>query len=347
MNKFLILVLVLFAASAGFFIFWRVQDGQILVKPRKEQIQKERSLDKYTIEAFLKTQFGASQIVLGRVLEDRVDSTSYVFYFDLNRAINRGLRGKVSGLVNIPKVAGEYPVVVMFRGYVDREIYATGVGTQRAGEVFAQNGFITLAPDFLGYGESDDPSENAIEERFQTYVTALTLLESVKNLNNALIANNILIRADSEKVGIWGHSNGGQIALTVLEITGRPIPTVLWAPVSKPFPYSVLYYTDESRDRGKMLRRVIAEFERDYDVEEFNLTNFFDKINAPLQIHQGTLDEFVPLKWSNQLVEELEKLGRDAQYFTYMGADHNLLPGGWNLAARRAMDFWREKFLVF
>lgn len=332
MNKFLILVLLFLLVGAGF-IFWQSRDGQILVKPSEEQTQKARPLDKYTIEALSRTQFGASEITLGKVIEDRDDSASYVFYFLVEGK-------KVSGLINIPKTPGDYPVIVMFRGYVDRETYTTGVGTQRIGEALAKNGFITLAPDFLGYGESDNPSDNSIEERFQTYITALTLLESVSNLNSTFSVNNLSARVDPSKIGIWGHSNGGQIALTILEITGKSYPTLLWAPVSKPFPYSILYYTDDFDDRGKMLRRVIAEFEKDYDVELYNLTNYFARINATIQIHQGTADDSVPQKWSDQLVSELEKLGRDVDYFKYGGADHNLLPGGWNLAVTRAIDFY-------
>ena len=343
MSKFIIAVLVLLVVTTGF-ILWQRNNGQWVIKPfgpegslgrwsSEQQVQEERPLDKYTIDALSKTQVRASAITLGKVIEARRDSTFYVFYFDVEGK-------KVSGLANVPKARGEYPVIVMLRGYVDRETYTMGAGTQRAGEVFAKSGFITLAPDFLGYGESDMPSENPIEERFQTHTTVLVLLESIKNLNTTFAENNLAARAASDQIGIWGHSNGGQIALTVLEVTGRSYPTVLWAPVSKPFPYSVLYYTDDFDDRGKMLRRTVADFEKDYDVELYNVTNFFDKINAPLAIHQGTADDSVPQKWSDQLVDELERLGKDVEYFTYAGSDHNLVPGGWNSAVSRAIDFW-------
>lgn len=330
--------------SGAVFWFWRNAPHEVLKSSQlKHDEGQVRPFDKYTFDSLAKVNFAASEISLGDVLADSVEFTAYKFYFwvEGNPSTSSGLK-RVSGLLNVPRAAGTYPVVVMFRGYVDREVYTTGVGTQRAGEVFAKSNFITLAPDFLGYGQSDNPSENPMEERFQTYVVALTLLESVKNLNSQLAANNILALAESNKIGLWGHSNGGQIALSVLEITGRSYPTVLWAPVSKPFPYSVLYYTDEFDDRGKMLRRVIAEFEKDYDAELYNLTNYFDKISAPIQLHQGTSDESVPLKWSDQLMEELEKLDRDVGYFTYFSADHNLLPSGWGLAVSRSLAFYRK-----
>lgn len=316
------------------FLFWGFKENfRQLEFPLRDERQKARPLSRYTIESLAAAQFTASTITIDRVLVENESITSFVFDFNVEGK-------KVSGLANVPKARGEYPLIVMLRGYVDRETYTTGAGTQRAGEVFAKSGFITLAPDFLGYGESDMPSENPIEERFQTYTTVLVLLESIKNLNTSFLENNLAARAASDQIGIWGHSNGGQIALTVLEITGRSYPTVLWAPVSKPFPYSVLYYTDDFDDRGKMLRRTVADFEKDYDVELYNVTNFFDKINAPLAIHQGTDDGSVPQKWSDQLVDELERLGKDVEYFTYVGADHNLLPVGWNLAVTRAIDFY-------
>lgn len=360
--RLLALVAALILSGAAFW-FWRNAPQEVLESPQLKQNEEQaRPLDKYTFDSLAKVNFAASEVILGEVLADYEDFTSYKFYFyvDGNPSTGSGFK-KVSGLLNVPRAFGTYPVIVMFRGYVDREAYTTGVGTQKAGEVFAKSNFITLAPDFLGYGQSDNPSEDPMEERFQTYVVALTLLESVKKLNDTFChsefssesnkmpkqvqhdeecVGDIIARVDPSKIGIWGHSNGSQIALSVLEITGRSYPTVLWAPVGKPFPYSILYYTDEFDDHGKMLRKVIAEFEKDYDVELYNLTNYFGQINAPLQVHQGTADDSVPQKWSDQLVSELAKLEKDVDYFTYMGADHNLAPNGWGLAVSRSLSFY-------
>lgn len=100
---------------------------------------------------------------------------------------------------------------------------------------------------------------------------------------------------------------------------------------------------DEFDDHGKALRKTVANFENDYDIELYSPSNFYSWINAPIQIHQGESDEAVPLKWSDLLVEDLEKLGKDAAYFTYPGADHNLLPNGWSSAVQRSLDFYKEK----
>ena len=335
----------------GFFLIIIVFGIFFLIKnfnsPReiKSPIAKEKSLAKYTFENLKKKIFLPSTITLGHIVDEDESIVSQMFYFNLGETIDgKSRQKKVSGLINVPRYGGTYPIIVMFRGFVPKEIYTTGVGTKKGGEVFAQEGFITLAPDFLGYGNSDNPSGNSIEERLQTYTTALTLLSSLNNLNNGLIASySGKIKADVSKVGIWGHSNGGQIALSILEITGKNYPAVLWAPVSKPFPYSILYFTDEFDDHGKALRKVIANFEKDYDVELYSPSNFYSWINAPIEIHQGELDDAVPKKWSDQLVADLTKLGKDVTYFTYPGADHNLLPDGWGIAVQRSLDFYRKK----
>jgi dipeptidyl aminopeptidase/acylaminoacyl peptidase len=293
-------------------------------------------LDKYSFSNLRGRKFAPQTITFDKVLNETPDFVSYLFFYDSEGK-------KVSGLVNLPKKAGTYPVILQFRGYIDRGKYTTGMGTVHSGEVFAQNGFITLAPDFLGYGQSASPSALPIEERFETYTTALNLLSSTPNLNEALKNANITgISADTDKIGIWGHSNGGHIALSVLEITGGKYPTVLWNPVSKPFPYSILYYTDEAEDNGKALRKLVADFEKDYEAENYSPANYFDWINAPIELHQGEADEAVPLKWSDLLYKTLKNSGKEITYFTYPRDNHDFNNGSWNTVVARNILFYKN-----
>lgn len=333
-----LIVLVLVILVIGAFFGWDYFKRNSEVSPVKKLQQiVERPYDKYTYDALSKTDFTAGEITIGNVLTDKPLFVSRMFYFYVGSK-------KVSGLLNVPKKEGNLPVILMLRGFVDPANYTTGVGTQHDGEVFAENGYITLAPDFLGYGESDKTSDNSFEDRFLTYITTMTLLASINNLNLALLSNGYTQSVDISKIGIWGHSNGGQIALSVLEISGKPYPTVLWAPVSKPFPYSILYYTDEFDDRGKALRRALSDFEENYDVEKYSLTNYLGRITAPVQIDQGLADVEVPYWWSDELVTKLKELGRSIEYFKYLGEDHNFDQGSWPVAISRSVQFYNESF---
>lgn len=296
-----------------------------------------KPLEKYAFENLKKRTYTGSEITIGEKMNETSTFLSYVFYFTSDGK-------KVSGMINVPNRSGTFPVIVMFRGFVPLEIFETGIGTKHSGEVFAQKGFITLAPDFLGYGKSASPSAKPLEERYETYTTALNLLASIPYLNKTLeTMPQPDIRVNPQSIGIWGHSNGGHIALSVLEISGKPYPTVLWAPVSKPFPYSILYYTDDLDDHGKALRRLVANFEIDYDIENYSLTNYFDWIQAPIEIHQGTADDAVPQKWSEELFKALKKRSKDVTYFTYPGDDHNFAEGGWNTVVARNITFYKER----
>lgn len=308
----------------------------LFIKNRRAEKVKPLPLLKYTFENLKNTKFPKSEITFGKKIDETNDYVSQMFYFEVPDKPDSPNTLKVSGLANIPKGAGNYPVIVMFRGYMPKETYKSGDETQSSAKVLAKNGFITLAPDFLGYGESASASAVLFEDRFQTYTTALTLLNSLSSLEE--------IGADVTKIGIWGHSNGGQIALSTIAISGVKYPTVLWAPVSKPFPYSILFYTDETDDHGKALRKSLSIFENNYDVELFSPANYYNWIKAPIQIHQGTADQEVLPFWTDELVETLKKDNIDVTYFKYPGADHNLQPSGWNDVVLKEIEFYKRAF---
>ncbi len=333
MRRPLTILFILLVAAAAFYFFLSQYPAKI-ISPLTGLLEKP--LEKYTLDRLSERVFSGSQIVLDEPVATTSAYTAYPFHFTSDNKRVTGLAHIPNDALGNPPAGGKKPVIVQFRGYVDREKYTPGEGTRRSAEVFARNGFISVAADFLGYGGSDNPSSDIFEERFETYTTALNLLASVKTL----------AAADAARIGVWGHSNGGQIALTVLEVSGKPYPTALWAPVSKPFPYSILYYTDEASDRGKMIRKRLAKFEEDYDVELYSLPNYLDRISAPLQLHQGAADTAVPQRWSDELVKELKIKNSKFKidYYLYPGVDHNLQPA-WNTVISRDLEFFRRHLL--
>lgn len=284
---------------------------------------KVKPLEKYGIENLGKREY-SSRIYLDEAVATNSAYVVQRFHFDSDGK-------RVNGLAHIPSGPGKFAVILQVRGYMDAGSYNPGDGTRRSAAEFAKGGFISLAPDYLGYGESENPSSNVFESRFETYTTTLNLLAGIKTLT----------QADPDRVGIWGHSNGGQIALTALEITQRPYPTVLWAPVSAPFPYSILYFTDDTPDHGKELRKRLAEFEAEYDVEKYTLINYWDRIAAPVLVLQGGKDDSVPQKWSDNLVDNLRLQGKEVEYKVFPGADHNLMPD-WEEAVGASAAFFTK-----
>lgn len=330
MKKLLLVVSALLCGIAfGYIGFTSAAGEKPTVTPRATKIP--RPLDAYTIDALSKRKY-TGEIVFEEPVREADAYTVRPFYFFSDGK-------KVTGLSHIPVSEKEkYPVIVQLRGYIDRTIYQSGMGTAHSAEVYASNGFISLSPDFLGYGESDVSGGDIFEDRFSTYVVAMNLLASVSSIP----------QADTEHIFFWGHSNGGHIALTVLEICKFslcPKAATLWAPVTKPFPYSILYYTDEADDGGKYLRRELSKFEDLYDTDKYSLALYLDHIDTPLMIHQGSADDAIPQEWTDGFVSKLRELDKDVTYYVYPEADHDM-NGSWDTVVGRDMEFFGS-FLRF
>lgn len=316
------IILLAFVGAATVGWWWGQRDGG-MVSPRGEEVVSEKEYDKYSFPRLVEREDEAGEIeVEGEVFSYQSEGK------------------RITGAVHQPEGKGPHPVVVMLRGYADKEVYRTGYGTDPAAKYYASQGYLTLAPDFLGYGGSDPEDEDNLGARVRRPASVLDLLSSLPSLP----------QVNLERVYLWGHSNGGQIGLSVLEVLGRrgelgivtlvPVRAAsLWAPVSKPFPYSILYYTDEADDRGKALRAAIAMWEEEYDPFLYSVDMYWDWLATPLQIHQGSADEAVPAEWSDELTAALEELGKEVEYYRYAGADHNLRPSWETVVARDAAWF--------
>lgn len=332
--KILIPALIIISFSVGYLASLKINPVKKDKENSPEEIQKP--LEKYSFENLSVADIPTGTLKDQKTLSEDKEYTSNLFQFRFVPGIDDGNYKTTTGVINYPRRDDnkKYPIVILIRGYVDQKSYTSGSGTKNVGLYLVKNGFVTIAPDFLGYGESDSEAGNIFESRFQTYTTILSLIKSVEN--GALSDS-----WDGKNLFIWGHSNGGQIAITTLEITGKDYPTVLWAPVSKPFPYSVLYYTDDSDDRGKLIRSKLAGFEELYDVEKYSLTNYLDKITAEIQLQQGTNDDAVPVSWSDTLAAKLRSLEKNVNYIKHNGADHNMRPS-WDNAVQQSLDFYES-----
>lgn len=327
--------------------------------------KKDLPLLQYTIPNLTKRQYQASEIKLEKVLSQQPEFTTYFFSYTT-------LGKKMTGAINIPKTLVDKvttvknpPIIIMLRGYVPLENFESGVGTKNAAAVLAKNGYITLAPDFFGYGESDPEPTDTWEARFIKPINVVDLIKSVeeKGAPLSLSATNQIVV--SNNLGIWAHSNGGQIALAALEILSQPIPATLWTPVTAPFPYSVMFFSDEVTDEGKEMRKYVSLFEQDYNSFEFSLTKHLDLLTGPIQLQQGLADDAIPPVWSNEFVDKIKaenKLRQKAltttdaatpaavlkklqpimiNYFSYPGADHNM-KSGWDNAIQKDLEFFKK-----
>lgn len=320
--------------------------------------EQPRPLLAFTLDALREKQVDTVKIVIDP--DSTASVSSHVTYTYTANSLGR----KMSGLINTPiEVKLDTPVIIMLRGWVPLEGYAPGDGTKNSSAAYAEAGFITIAPDWFGYGSSDPELEDVWQGRFEKPLVVMELIKTLRQDGLQLPGQTV----QPKEVGLWGHSNGGQIALTTLSIMQEPIPTVLWAPVSAPFPYNILYFSDEEADEGLASRKWIAQFDALYDARQFSFTNYLDGLRGPLQIHQGNNDDAVLVWWNDEFTDKLDRENRlrktkvdelkaatksastdesdlkpiEYDYFVYPGANHNLTPG-WDTVVHRDIQFFAK-----
>ena len=317
------------------FILTVLDNGQTeIISPLVSSLNKNaptpvlNKYNQYSFESLFKKEFKPGVIKFGSLTKREKNFNTYVFTYDSDGKI-------ISGMANIPKGNGPFPVILLLRGYADQKNYHIGLGTERSANNLAENGFLTLAPDFLGYGYSDWEDQDILLARFYRPVEVLNLLAAVSSLASA----------DTSRIGLWGHSNGGQIALSVLEITGRFYPTSLWAPVSLGFPESVLIYLGSQEEVGNIVKDKIDEFSKENDPKKYSISTYFDRVKSPFIIHQAATDELIDPEWTKNLVDKLKSLGLEVDYYQYSRENHNFnrYETTGDLLRKRDLEFFKKE----
>jgi dipeptidyl aminopeptidase/acylaminoacyl peptidase len=311
--------------------FWFWQKREEIVTPLASSLKKSlpsgSQYQPYTFEALSARQFRPGKIDLASLTKKEKSFNTYVFTYPSDNKT-------ISGMANIPAGKGPFPVIILLRGYANRETYHIGLGTERSANFLAEQGFLTLAPDFLGYGWSDWEDQDILLARFYRPVEVLSLLAAIDSLP----------QADSSRIGLWGHSNGGQIALSILEITGKPYPTSLWAPVSLGFPESVTVYLGTQEEVGNPVKEKVEEFLKDNDPKKFSIAEYFTQIKTPFIVHQGLADELIKTEWTRDLVDQLKSGELKVEAYYYRGENHNFnrYKNTGDLLRQRDWEFFRN-----
>jgi len=291
------------------------------------------------IQAMRARQYPGSSIVIEQVLEPGSNYTRVIASYKSD-----GL--KIFALLTIPqgiKPETGWPVIVFNHGYIPPEQYRTTERYIAYVDSFARSGYIVFRPDYRGHGESEGIPEGAY------YSPAYTI-----DVLNAVSSMQKYSEADPERVGMWGHSLGGNIALrSIVTKIGEIKAAVIWGGVVGSYDDLVSRWRRvtpwQPSPREAALRRSSRQklFEK-YGSPSANLefwnsidpTAHVDEITTPVQIHHGTSDEEVPVAFAESLYGKLKTAGKVAELYTYEGGDHNISDPFFSTAMARSIEFF-------
>ena len=310
-HKLFICLLLCTAACAPVASTAMVEIGDADIEPPvAEQRMDEPSqpfVNPSSLDALALKPYGLGELRVEYPWHNEEEFTRYYITYDSDDL-------NIHGYVNIPLGKGPFPVVVALHGYIPAHEYQTLDYSTRYADSIARKGYIVLHPNMRGFPPSDyAPRRGDYHAGFTTDV--MNLLEYVRQ--EAGQPGSIFENADLSRVGLWGHSLGGSVALRVAALVPETKAVVLYAAVTQRY------------SNGSSGLRI-------YDLEN---------TEAAFQVHHGTADRIVRPQDSTRFCAQLEAAGADHECFFYEDSPHTFIRLGQAdpLFIQRVVDFYAQK----
>lgn len=315
------------------------QDPSASIKAADIAQESSPDSNPLTIEAMRSRTYAGSDLKIGRTLANGSNYRRSIASY-----LSDGL--KIYGLLTVPdgtKPENGWPVIIFNHGYVQPDIYKTAERYIAYVDGFARSGYIVFKPDYRGNGNSEGEPES-------TYYSPAYATDVL----NALAAIKRYPDANPEKIGMWGHSMGGNIALRDIVVDTKDIKAaVIWGGVVGSYDdlmnnwqHKVTYQPTpldlalRNNHRKELLAQYGTPKENPAFWESIDPTFHLSDITTPVQLDVGSADEEVPIAFSQGLYDKLKGMGKTAEYYVYPGGDHNISAPNFDLAMRRSIDFF-------
>lgn len=296
-----------------------------------ESRELETVPSQFSLAHFSNMLLSGTGLTLEKVLAENSAYTRYSIFYRSNNT-------KVSGIMNIPKGAGPFPLLILNHGYIDPKIYTQGRGLKREQDYLAREGFAVLHTDYRGHGPSDpNPDPTDIADGAIGY--------SMDSANAILAVRAAkLPTVDVTKVGMFGHSMGGGVTMNIA--TSRPDlidAVVLYAPVNGDAWQNFLRWRADSEEAAReTLAALGPREENESGWDAISYVTRLQNVDDPVLLFHGTKDKDVPLGWSDGLDSGLRAAGKEVEYVVYQGEGHEFGPYWNDFMAKTAAFFQRE-----
>jgi dipeptidyl aminopeptidase/acylaminoacyl peptidase len=239
--------------------------------------------------------------------------------------------------------ANGFPVIVLNHGYQIPKLYTPDGNYVPHLNAFGSSGFIVLKPDYRGHGESlGAPASAYFSDAYS--VDILNAISAIKNFPDA----------DTNRIGVFGHSMGGSLGLRVAEASPEVKSLVIWSGVVGDYTDIIFNWQKKSSYKPSaedvflrylgMQELVAVNGTPEKNPEFWNKRDPVHNLNLlkiPVQIHAGMADSQVPSGFSQELFEKLQIMGKNVEYYEYPSANHDI-DTGFSTAIARTIEFFNK-----
>lgn len=302
--------------------------------PENEVLDESNPLQ---ISELKRGKYPGSDIKIESQLESGVNYRRYLASY-----ISEG--NKIFALLTIPngnKPDIGWPVVIFNHGYIPPLQYRTTERYIAYTDAFSRNGYMVFKSDYRGHGESEGVALGGYGSNGYT-IDILNAVSSIKRFQDA----------DSNRIGMWGHSMGGFITLRTMVVNKDIKAGVIWAGVVASYPDMLNNWRQRNNSPPATIPTGTARRWRQQLVDEYgepeqnpkfwnsiSANSFLNDLSGPLQLHHGTADSSVPVEFTEKLAADVKASGQEAELFIYENDDHNL-SGNLSVALNRSVEFF-------
>jgi len=297
-------------------------------------------LNPLTIQAMRIRTYPGSNITIEQTLSPMPTYNRYIASYESDGF-------KIYTLLLVPKgtkPVNGWPVIVLNHGYITPELYTPDGNYIAYADAFARNGYIVFKPNYRGNGKSKGAPTSTYYSPDYT-VDDLNAIASIKKYPDA----------NPGKIGVWGHSMGGQITLKDLVINTKDIKAaVIWGGVVGLYNDIInnwqdrVSYQPTAEDMALRLQN-LSNLEGMYGTPQTNPAfwnsvdpnSYLKDITAPLQIDVGLADTEVPPDFSTGLYTRMKVVRKVVQYYEYPGSNHDINQS-FTLAMQRTISFFNS-----
>ena len=284
--------------------------------------------EQYTIDYLSKRTYGGGKIEIVKRLAESKNFTTYTIRYPSD-----GLT--IYGFITVPKGEGPFPVIISVHGYVPAGQPDSFNPSMDFADFFADNQFIVIHPSMRNQPPSDS-GDNLLRVGMTIDVMNLIALVKAKNDLPAELSS-----LDPARMGLWGMSLGGEIALRVLTLSPDIVATVLYSPLSG----------NEERN-SRQLYEVLQDeqFKKDAEVpiELLNRISpmyYYHQIKSAVQINHGTRDTTAPISWAVETCDFLTSAGVTVECNYYEKAGHVFVGDNTRALRQHALEFYQSYLL--
>jgi uncharacterized protein len=300
--------------------------------------EANKMLNPLSVQAMREKEYPGSSIVIEKILSSTEDYYRYITSYQSDGLKNFALLLVPKG----NKPTNGWPVIILNHGYIIPKKYTPEGNYIAYYDYLAKHGYIVFKPNYRGNGKSEGQPTS-------TYFSPDYVTDDL----NALAAIKKYPEANPERIGVWGHSMGGNITLKDIVVNTSDIKAAsIWAGVVGNlndiifnWQNRVTYQPDQEDLFLRNLNKdtLISLYQTPTENPDFwnqlDPTFFLKDIKAPVQIQVGLADSQVPPDFSKSLFEKLVKEGKKVEYFEYQGANHDINQS-FTTAMKRTVDFF-------